>query len=125
MRKATLAVVSAVVFTIPSVHTAFASDMLSADQVKSLVTGNTVDSEILENGKTFRAYFDPSGTLYRLQDGKMLEGSWRVQDDGSHCITLKKEFCAQIRNDGDGSYTRIENGSPKLKWHKFTPGRDI
>lgn len=104
-----------------------ADDFLNGDQIKELVTGNTVQAEHLRKGFDFAVYFDADGqTAVRKQDGEETETSYRIDGD-KHCIHWKgKDRCAEIRDNGDGSYDRINaNGKAVVRWSSFTAGRQL
>lgn len=104
---------------------AFADTKLNGDQVKQLISGNSVDGHSNAQGVDFKAYFAPdgSGTLQN-EKGRKFNGVWRITESGDHCSKWgdRKETCGQIMDAGDGSYKRMEEGYPRSIWKKIHPG---
>ena len=102
-----------------------AADEMDADSVKSLIMGNTVHA-VNAQGVAQKNYFAPDGTTYRQVDGKTLEGTWHVKEDGSQCVEGMPGGCAKIVRNDDGTYDRIVGGGKvRLKWSAVTQGRDF
>ena len=122
MNKVTLLSTLAVVgfFSVP----ALAGTPLSGEQVKKLVSGNSVDAHSNAKGFDFKAYFATDGSAGSEVNGKTYKGAWRVNDAGKHCSHFppQKETCAQIVNMADGTYNRMEEGFPRSVWKKVHPG---
>ena len=62
--------------------TAVAIEYLGAEEVKQLVSGNTVEAINPRRAQSSVTYFDPDGTFRQLLDGKPEKGTWSVDDDG-------------------------------------------
>jgi hypothetical protein len=105
---------------------AFAADFLTRDEVKKLVAGGTVHVEGT-GGVKFRAYFDPNGKVTRKQDNQVMEGVWRVQDNGALCVRYgdKEERCGKVEKSGDGTHTRVDDANTAFRWTKATRGKDL
>jgi hypothetical protein len=102
-----------------------AAETLDAEAVKKLITGNTVHG-LAPNGKTQKNYFAPDGKTLREVGGKVLEGTWRVNDDGTQCVEGMLGGCAKIVRNDDGTYDRvISDGSSRLKWTAVVNGKDF
>ncbi|MBI3562767.1 MAG: hypothetical protein HY080_13730 [Gammaproteobacteria bacterium] len=100
--------------------------MLSADELKKVIVGNTIHASMVNDGKTFKAYFDSRGKYTRIQDGATTEGTYRISADGTQCVMFNNaETCAKIKDNGNNTYTRIENGVPKATWNKVVAGKDL
>lgn len=118
----TLAVVG--FFSVP----ALAGTPLSGDQVKQLISGNSVEAHSNAKGFDFKTYFAPDGSaVLEGGTGKTFTGAWRINESGEHCVQWKrqkeqKETCAQIVDMGDGTYNRMEEGYPRAVWKKIHPG---
>jgi hypothetical protein len=105
-------------------HAVSAETMLGADEVKQLISGKTVSAESLSQGSTFQVYFAPDGKAVRNHNGRLEQASWRVNGAAEHCLALKSgEYCAAIRNNGDGTYTRMVDGVAKIVWTRFVDGK--
>jgi len=121
MKTSTLAVAGFVFFC----ASAQAAETLDAEGVTKLITGNTVHG-LAPNGNTQKNYFSPDGKTYRQVGGKILEGTWRVNDDGAQCVDGMPGGCAKIVRNGDGTYDRVTaDGSVRLKWTAVVDGRDF
>lgn len=102
---------------------AHAEKTLNADEIKKLITGNTVLG-MAPNGMTQKNYFSPDGKTIRQVGDKLIEGTWSVKDDGSQCVTGMPGGCAQIVSNEDGTYDRVgADGGIRLKWTSVTPGK--
>lgn len=102
-----------------------AAEEMDADSVKNLITGNTVHAVNAE-GVAQKNYFAPDGKTYRQIDGKTLEGTWHVKEDGSQCVDGMPGGCARIVKNDDGTYDRIVGGNKvRLKWRTVVQGRDF
>jgi len=126
MNKVTLLSTLAVVgfFSVP----ALAGTPLSGEQIKQLVSGNTVD--IQSKGIDYKTYYAPDGatTTRNESNGKIYKAKhWRVSDSGDICSQSpgKEESCGQVVDNGDGTYNRLDNGSPRGVWKKIYPGNTI
>jgi len=100
-----------------------AQNQLNASDVRKLIIGNTVEAHT-PFGNQFRAFFDPSGKWVQQQGGQINEGTWRINDDGSQCVTSASGLsCAFIQKNDDGTYTRIVDGRPEIRWMKIFVGK--
>ena len=120
----------------------YASDHLSADEVRKLFSGNTVQCERREYGAahtyaahTLNAFAEKSINRY-AQDGTLDEqlgdrhrtGKWRVDDNGDLCVQLagREERCAPVTRQGDSYLRTIENRKgrnlARIRYTSFTPG---
>lgn len=99
----------------------YAEKMLSGDEIKALVTGKTT-YVTATNGKKWRQVFNADGSSER-DNGQKSE--WHVEGD-KHCNTAAVNYpCATIRDNGDGTYTRIFEGKPVVDWTKIVDGKDF
>jgi hypothetical protein len=89
--------------------TSLAGEYMSADAVKSLLTGKTADGKHHKKDFSYSIYFDPAGTLIRVKDGETRTGKWRVDDEGKHCVTWDdegKQRCFPFKDNGDGTISK-------------------
>jgi len=113
---------------------AFAGDELSTAKATMLFSGKTVEGINVNKGYSFKAYFDPDGTIrakyVNRPDGAVQrQGKWRIDNKGRKCIKWEhrdKEKCNIIIND-EGVYKEIKvkkNGKRKhvVTFEKFTDG---
>ncbi len=104
---------------------AHAVEALDAEAVRQLVTGNTVHG-LRADGETQKNYFAPDGRTYRQIGSKIIEGTWRVNDDGTQCVDGMPGGCARIVKNGDGTYERVTtDGRTRLKWSAVVKGKDF
>lgn len=102
----------------------WAGTPLSGEQAKVVISGNSMEGHSNAKGFDFRVYFAPDGSATSARNGKISQGTWRINDSGEHCVLWKmqKESCAQIVDMGDGTYNRMEEGYPRSVWKKVYPG---
>jgi hypothetical protein len=104
--------------------TVFAADVMQADAVEALLINNTLHGTNLQkDNREFTNYFRDDGTATKLTwKGKKKQGTWRVADDGTHCVDWGDgERCNPVIDLGNGSYQKIENGEPRIEF-TVTPG---
>lgn len=116
------------VMTIPV--SALAGTQLNGEQIKQLVSGNTVLAHNIDQGTDYKNYYSPDGTMISRNEsnGQIYKDKrWRVSDSGDICSQSagKKESCGQVVDNGDGTYNRLDNGSPRGVWKKVYPGNTI
>jgi hypothetical protein len=120
----------------------YAAGQLSADEVRQLFSGNTVEGEFREGtdvhvepsglstfAAPFTTYFSADGTARSLRGKKKLRGKWRTSESGDHCVRWKgkaKEACAPIIREGKVYRKYMKRRGGRVKWvesyTKFTPG---
>ena len=101
-----------------------ADKMLNAAEVKKIVEGNTITAQV--DGKSFKAFFDAKGKYTRMMDGKSIDGTYSISADGTHCVDFAdKHTCAKIRDNGNNTFTRIEDGKEKATWLKVESGKNL
>jgi hypothetical protein len=107
-------------------------DMLSGDQVRELLQGNTEIGEGLKDeeqtGRHWTAYFAPDGTARRqtTKGGEKAIGTWFIDAEGRACFQWEgkeEPKCDLIAREGD-SYLRIRDGQvrARIKIQKGNPG---
>ena len=104
---------------------ASAGEFLTRDELRSLVSGNTVHFEVAGAG-TFKTYLDASGEATRIHDGQRLEGTWRINNDGALCVHYAgaEDLCGQVEENSDGTYTRVDDANVENRWTKISSGED-
>lgn len=92
-----------------------AEDYLDATAIKTLITGKTIYATHLKKDFKFKVYFDKDGkSAIRQQKGKNTETTYRFEGS-KHCIHWKgKDRCANIVDNGDGTYSRVNNKSKRI-----------
>ena len=126
------------VFMLLATKSSYASGNLSADEVRSLFSGNTVEGGRVEGriqgsqssySEPFIYYFADNGKLYSVRGKTRNSGRWRVNEKGYLCINWKgaKGKCAPIYKDGDYYKQDMKNKIGKIKWTNtyttFTAGK--
>ena len=111
--------------SLPALH-AFAGEFLTGDEVKELVSGNTVRFEVAGKGK-FKAYLDSNGKVTRIHDGQIAEGTWRINKDGALCVhyTGKADHCGKVKKNSDGTHTRVDDAKITNHWTKVSKGKEL
>ena len=108
---------------------AFAGDELSTAKATMLFSGKTVEGINVNKGYSFKAYFDPDGTIRAKYAVGERQGKWRIDNKGRKCVKWEdsdKEQCNIIVDD-EGVYKEIKvkkNGKRKhiVTFKKFTDG---
>ncbi len=99
-----------------SVH-AFATDLLSPDQVDGLLRGNTVFYEVPPgSGKIAPLYYGEDGkAAVRLPDGTAMRGPWRVVEQGT-CTQWegRDESCWSYRKSA-GEILSFKTDNPEVR----------
>ena len=104
-----------------------AGNVLSADEIKTLIAGKTVHAKHEKKGFTFSVYFNEDGTAIRKwKDGEIQNGTYSFKGD-MHCINVGDgDKCASIEDNGDGTYKRLKNGKKHfITWQEIVDGKDI
>ena len=117
---------------------------MPADEVRTLVTGNSVEGErregvamgigpptMLENyAEGFVIFFAKKGIVkYKAGDTRN-KGKWRVTDNGKLCLKWKgeKEECAPVHKEGKVYKRATKNRIGRVLWEfkfiRFTPGNE-
>lgn len=117
---------------------------MSAEEVRTLFTGNTVEGERREGEKgglmppgtvvnyaeKFSMFFADNGKVKRIIGERHNKGRWRVAESGELCLKWKgkKETCAPVYKAGK-AYKRVtKKSSGRVLWElefiRFTPGNE-
>ncbi len=98
---------------------------LSADQLKTLIPGNSVSGFADALGKNYTAYYAPDGVLVQVLENKMKrKGSWKIEEDGNFCTQFptQQKKCTKITRAENGDYHRIKDDgmvtNTMKKFHK-------
>lgn len=79
MLRRTLIIAAAATALTPwwGVEAQAAEETLNAPQIKTLLSGNTIEGKW--DGTSYRSYYDPDGmTVYQADGGPQIKGKWRV-----------------------------------------------
>jgi|GEM_PF-3101980 len=112
-----------------TVNASYAFGNLSADEVQSLFSGNTVEGGRVEGAKhgvmsfysePFTNYFGDNGNVFsvRGESNTSTSGKWRVTENGQLCFRWvnNKEKCAPVYKDGNNYKQNMMNSKGKIKW---------
>jgi len=106
--------------------TAWAASPLTADQAKTLISGNSAAGFAEALGKNYTAYYSPDGKLTQLLEGKPRRvGTWKITEKGDFCTQFpsEPERCTKIVAGENGEYQRIkDDGMVTNTWKKFYKG---
>lgn len=105
--------------------TAFAEAQLKAEQLKSLLPGNSVSGFADALGKNYTAYNSADGVLIQLLGGKMKrKGNWKITESAQFCTQFptEKDKCTVIFQRDNGKYQRVKDDgmatNTMKKFHK-------
>ena len=98
---------------------------LDAKELRELIVGNTIHSEGLPRGYETKAFVDPSGKFLFEISGSIINGTWKIKEDGVFCVAIAGETCSRVQKIADGTYTRLVDGIPRARWLKVTPGNAL
>ena len=98
---------------------------LPAAEVRSELSGHTAGGR-WPHGAHYLLYFAPEGAaVYREPEKAVIEGSWRVADDGILCLSFpsQAEICYGVAREA-GSLVWIQSGSGRTFSFSVAEGRD-
>ncbi|MEW6677732.1 MAG: hypothetical protein AB1421_07410 [Pseudomonadota bacterium] len=105
---------------------AHADAQLNAQQLKSLIPGNSVSGFADSLGKNYTAFYSPDGVLIQALEGKTKrKGNWKITDDGRFCTVFpeEKQKCTLIYARENGEYQRVKpDGMATNTMRKFHKG---
>jgi len=106
--------------------TALAATPLTADQIKTLLAGNSAAGFADALGKNYTAYYSPDGKLTQLLEGKPRRvGTWKITDKAEFCTQFpsESERCTKVVPAENGEYQRVkDDGMVTNTWKKFYKG---
>jgi hypothetical protein len=106
--------------------TAWAANPLTADQIKTLIAGNSAAGFAEALGKNYTAYYSPDGKLIQLLEGKPKRtGTWKITDKNEFCTQFpsEPERCTKVTAGENGEYQRVkDDGMVTNTWKKFYKG---
>ena len=71
-----------------------AGEKLNKEEVRQLITGNTMEETLIKNPWQNKIYFLADGKFKRIdQNGNPDSGKWDFDPDGSLCLERKKRKC--------------------------------
>jgi hypothetical protein len=99
---------------------ASAGEKLNKEQVRQLITDNTVDEVFTEKSWQNKIYFTSDGKFKRIdQNGNPDSGKWDFDPDGSLCLERKKRKCWFLEAAEKDVYHVISRrrGQHAKTWH--------
>jgi hypothetical protein len=111
-----LSLVAGAILAFTAMAGSMAADrVLSADEVKKLISGNTVRVTQINNAKQWSIFFAADGKGYESKD--QARGTWEIKENGEHCASWAVLKCAKVADIGGGKYARIKpNGDHAVTW---------
>ena len=107
---------------IGSCHVAIAETKVSGEEITTLLSGNTVEGKFIMWNTTYKAYFEATGKLRRIDSLNNKEsGEWFIESD-KLCIKTRKKRCGNIMKRDDGGYNAYRAGNFKYTFDKIVPG---
>ena len=109
-----------------------AGGWMTSEEIEKLISGNTTYGKHEFKGFTSYSYNRQDGTFVGMnsKDGPR-KGTWRVKGNKMcrHPEGRPKEFCQEVKDNGDGTYSRYKQpknpAMPKkhvFTWTKVVPG---
>ena len=96
-----------------------AGEKLNKDEVRQLITSNTIEEVLIEKPWQNKIYFTAEGKFRRIdQNGNPDSGKWDFDPDGSLCLERKKRKCWYLEVAEEGVYHVISRrrGQHKKTW---------
>lgn len=102
-----------------------AAGNLSAQEVKTLMIGNTITGFNEVKSVDYTVFFRPTGEIALVTAKGKRQGNWKIADDGHFCTSFpaEPELCTFIVAHTEGMYRRIkDDGMVTHTLKTFTPG---
>ena len=104
-------------------HIAIAETRVSSEELKTLLSGNTVEGRYIKWGTTHKMYFEATGKMRRIDSLNNEEkGAWSVNKNDELCVEVRKERCNEVMKRDDGGYNIYRRGTHKFTFDKILPG---
>lgn len=100
---------------------------LSQAEAQELFSDKTFDGHQVVKNKDFRVFSSSDGQhTVHFANGKVKTGTWEVDDEGRHCVTLRKKRCTKVVAVGDGVYHKKKaNGKHTHTLSNFQAGNQL
>jgi hypothetical protein len=98
---------------------ASAGQKLTKEEVRQIITNNTVEETFTEKPWQNKIYFTTEGKFRRIdQNGNPDSGKWDFDPDGSLCLERKKRKCWYLEIAEEGVYHVISRrrGQHAMTW---------
>ena len=104
-------------------HTAIAETQTSGEDLKTLLSGNTVEGRYIKWETTHKMYFEATGKIRRIDSlNNKQSGEWYVNSLNELCVEVRKHRCNQVMKRDDGGYNVYRKGALKFTFDKIVPG---
>ena len=109
-RSSTLALAAAAALLIAAPVNVPAESTLTGDQIRKLITGNTVTGNV--GARPIEFSYTPKGEVYGTIGVNTDDGSWRIGNGNQYCHEWSEffdgsEHCYQWRDLGGGRYRMV------------------
>ena len=95
---------------------------VTGEELKTLLSGNTVEGNYIKWKTTHKMFFDASGEIRRIDSLNNKEtGNWRIYKN-ELCVEIRKEKCNKVMKREDGGYNVMRRGDVKFTFEKILPG---
>ena len=102
---------------------AVAETQVSGEELKTLLSGNTVEGRYIKWETTHKMYFSENGKLSRIDSNNNKEkGEWEINKSGELCISVRKTRCNKVMKRDDGGYDVFRRGDLKFTFDKILTG---
>ena len=69
---------------------------LSGNEVRQLISGNTVEKVHAKRGYSIVTYYSPDGTYRQIADGEAQSGTWNIDSEGQLC-SMRQDWGGECR----------------------------
>ena len=102
---------------------AIAETKVTAEELKTLLSGNTTEGKNIRWETTNKMYFEATGEIRRIDSlNNKQKGEWYVDETGELCIKLRKNRCNEVFKREDGGYNVYPRDKLRFTIDKITPG---
>ena len=99
---------------------------LNKEEAQALFSNKTFGGVNESKGKEFKVYASADGVhTLKKANGQLKEASWRIDEEGRHCVEFSREKCAKVVTEGDGVYKKIRNGEHTHTLRNFVDGNQL
>ncbi|MCU7939338.1 MAG: hypothetical protein KZQ64_15520 [gamma proteobacterium symbiont of Bathyaustriella thionipta] len=100
---------------------------LSANEVRTLFSGNTYEASIPSRKLTMTVYVDPDGTMRGMQAGHKFTSKWQISERGEICVSYRDKMSCRFVMEENGHYKKYkinEQGEKAVLviYQSFAPG---
>jgi len=92
----------------------FAGQKLTGEEIKSAFVGNTINWKHTKRSDSGKSFFDKSGKIIAIKNGKESQGSWSIEGNKFCQKTSKSTACRNVEKDDGSGYYLIKDPSKKV-----------